>query len=250
MILTDDNFATIVSAIQSGRQVYDNVRKFIVYIFAHTTPEVVPFLLYALSGGAIPLPLTVMQILAIDLGTETLPALALGREPAEPGLMDRPPRQRSASVIDGPMLTRAWGVLGGVSAILVTALFLATLVAGGWTLGDDVDSGQLHDVWAQATTMTFLGIVACQIGTAMAARTERTTLAQIGLTSNPLLLWGIAFELVFAAAVVLIPALQDIVGTATPEPWQLLLLLPLPVLVLGADMVWRRIRYRPGADHA
>ena len=92
MVLTDDNFATIVTAVEAGRHVYDNVRKFIVYIFAHATPEVVPFLVFALSGGAIPLPLTVLQILAIDLGTETLPALALGREPAEPGLMDRPPR--------------------------------------------------------------------------------------------------------------------------------------------------------------
>ena len=63
---------------------YDNVRKFILYVFAHATPEVVPFLCFALAGGAIPLPLTVLQILAIDLGTETLPALALGREPAEP----------------------------------------------------------------------------------------------------------------------------------------------------------------------
>ena len=95
MVLTDDNFASIVTAVEAGRRVYDNVRKFIVYIFAHATPEVVPFLIYALSGGRIPLPLTVLQILAIDLGTETLPALALGREPAEPGLMDRPPRRRT-----------------------------------------------------------------------------------------------------------------------------------------------------------
>ena len=90
MVLTDDNFATIVDAVEAGRRVYANVRKFIVYIFAHATPEAVPFLVFALSGGAIPLPLTVLQILAIDLGTETLPALALGREPAEPGL-DGPP---------------------------------------------------------------------------------------------------------------------------------------------------------------
>ena len=85
MVLTDDNFATIVAAVGAGRRVFDNVRKFVVYIFAHATPEVVPFLVFALSGGAIPLPLTVLQILAIDLGTEILPALALGREPAEPG---------------------------------------------------------------------------------------------------------------------------------------------------------------------
>ena len=95
MVLTDDNFATIVAAIEAGRRVYDNIRKFILYIFAHTTPVVTPFLIFALGGGAIPLPLTVLQLLAFDVGTETLPALALGREPAEPGLMDRPPRKRS-----------------------------------------------------------------------------------------------------------------------------------------------------------
>src|SRR6187455_2982201 len=111
MVLTDDDFATIVAAIGGGRQVFDNVRKFVLYIFAHAVPEVVPFLVFALTGGAVPLPLTVLQILAIDLGTETLPALALGREPAEPGAMDRPPRPRGAGVIDRRMLLRAWGVL-------------------------------------------------------------------------------------------------------------------------------------------
>ena len=89
MVLTDDDFSTIVAAVAAGRRVFENVRKFIVYIFAHATPEVVPFLLFALSGGAIPLPLTVMQILAIDLGTEIVPALALGTERAEPGLMQQ-----------------------------------------------------------------------------------------------------------------------------------------------------------------
>ena len=89
MVLTDDNFATIAAAVETGRRVYDNVRKFICYIFTHAVPEVLPFLIFALAGGLVPLPLTVMQILAIDLGTDTLPALALSREPAEPGLMDR-----------------------------------------------------------------------------------------------------------------------------------------------------------------
>ena len=85
MVLTDDNFATIVAAVKGGRRVYANIRKFVFYIFAHATPEVVPFLAFALSGGLVPLPLTVIQILAVDLGTETLPALALGQEPAENG---------------------------------------------------------------------------------------------------------------------------------------------------------------------
>jgi magnesium-transporting ATPase (P-type) len=76
MVLTDDNFATIAAAVEAGRQVYDNVRKFIQYIFAHAVPEVAPVLVFALAGGAIPLPLTVMQILAIDLGTDVLPVPA------------------------------------------------------------------------------------------------------------------------------------------------------------------------------
>ena len=116
MVLTDDNFATIVAAVAAGRRIYENVRKFVFYIFAHATPEVVPFLVFALSGGAIPLPLTVMQILAIDLGTEILPALALGREQAEPGLMDRPPRSRKEGVIRRAMLYRAWIFVGGIEA--------------------------------------------------------------------------------------------------------------------------------------
>jgi len=80
MVLTDDNFATIVAAVQAGRRVYDNIRKFLLYIFDHSTPEVAPFLVFALARGAVPLPLRVLQLLAFDVGTETLPALALGRE--------------------------------------------------------------------------------------------------------------------------------------------------------------------------
>ena len=244
MVLADDNFATIVTAIESGRQVYDNVRKFIVYIFAHATPEVVPFLIYALSGGRVPLPLTVMQILAIDLGTETFPALALGREPPEPGIMDRPPRQRGHNVINRVMLARAWGLLGGVSALLVTVVFFLTLTGGGWRLGASVVTGPLHRVWQQATTMTFLGIVACQIGTAISARTQRASLRSVGFTTNPLLLWGILFEVAFAAAVVLVPPLQTVFGTTTPRLWQAVLLIPMPLVVWGTDETWRWLRRR------
>jgi calcium-translocating P-type ATPase len=240
IVLTDDNFATIVSAVQAGRQVYDNVRKFILYIFAHAMPEVVPFLVFALSGGAVPLPLTVMQILAIDLGTETLPALALGREPPEPGLMQRRPRGRSASVIDGPMLVRAWGLLGLVSAALVLFGFFAVLLSNGWTPGADIGTGTpLHHTYLQATTITFLGIVACQIGTAFAARTDRASLKSVGLATNPLLLWGIAFEIAFAAVVVSVPILQKAFGTAVPSASALALLIPFPFIVWGVDELRR-----------
>ena len=130
MILTDDDFATIVAAIREGRRVYDNVRKFIVYILAHITPEVVPFLAFALSGGVVPLPLTAMQILLVDLGTDTLPALALGREPAEPGTMHRPPRPRTAASSIAAAL-RAWVWMGLLSAALVLTGLLRRAAGGG-----------------------------------------------------------------------------------------------------------------------
>jgi magnesium-transporting ATPase (P-type) len=134
----------------------------------------------------------------------------------------------------------AWGVLGGVSALLVTGLFLLPLTRGGWTPGGDVDAGPLHEVWRQATPKTFHANVSCQVGTAMAARTQRASLAQIGIGTNRLLLWGIAFEIAFAAVIVTVPPLQEVFGTSTPPGWALLALVPLPVLVWGADELWRR----------
>jgi len=245
MVLTDDNFATIVVAVGAGRRVYENVRKFILYIFAHAPPEVVPFLAFALSGGRIPLPLTVLQILAIDLGTEILPALALGREPAEPDIMQRPPRARSEGVIRGELLLRAWVLMGFVSAGLVLAGFFGVLFRAGWQPGDDVDVGSpLHGDYLRATTMTFAGIVACQIGTAFAARTERASLRAVGAFTNRLLLLGIASELVFAAAIVYSPPLQSVFGTAALEPLDIAFLLPFPFLVWGVDELHRARRRR------
>ena len=250
MVLTDDNFATIVAAVEDGRRVYDNVRKFILYIFAHAAPEVVPFLVFALSGGRVPLPLTVLQILAIDLGTETLPALALGREPAEPGLMDRPPRPRDEGVISagdaGPRLgvPRAHLRRARDGRVLPRA---AARRAGrpGAPTGPGTP---LHHAYLQATTMTLLGIVACQVGTAFAARTDRASLRQVGVFSNRLLLGGIAFELAFAAALVYLPAMQGVFGTAALSPGQLAIVAPFPFIVWGADEIRRWVvRRRPVA---
>ncbi|MYV65031.1 HAD-IC family P-type ATPase [Streptomyces sp. SID2131] len=245
MVLTDDDFATIVAAIESGRRVYDNVRKFIVYIFAHATPEIVPFLVFALSAGTVPLPLTVLQILAIDLGTETLPALALGRERSEPGIMQRPPRPRSQGVISRDMLVRSWGYLGLTSAVLVMAGYFYVLWRAGWQPGDPTGPGDpLHHAYVTATTATFAGIVTCQIGTAFAARTDHAALRDIGILSNPLLLAGIAFELAFTAALVYAPPLQHLFGTAALPPDVVLLVAVFPVLVWGTDELRRARRRR------
>jgi len=240
MVLTDDNFATIAAAVAAGRQIYDNVRKFICYIFTHAVPEVLPFLIFALAGGAIPVPLTVMQILAIDLGTDILPALALSREPAEPGLMDRPPRSRAEGIINRAMLARAWGFLGLISATLVMTGFFLTLRHAGWHPGAPTGAGSpLHHAYLQATTVAWLGIVTCQVGTAFAVRTDHASLRSVGVFSNRYLLGGIAFALAFAAALVYIPALNSLFGTAPLTGGQLATVLPFPFIVWGADELRR-----------
>ncbi len=249
MVLTDDNFATIVTAVREGRRVYDNIRKFVLYIFAHAVPEVVPFAVFALSAGRIPLPLTVLQILVIDLGTETLPALALGRERAEPDVMSRPPRSQREHLITRRVLGRAWLLMGSLSAALAMGLFLAVLFQAGWHLGMAPDSTPtLLHAYRQATSTTFAAIVACQVGTAFAARTERASLVAIGVMSNPLLLAGVAFELGVAALVIYAPPLQAVFSTAPPPWWALLLLVPCPVVVWGSDEVYRFLarHHHPG----
>jgi magnesium-transporting ATPase (P-type) len=236
MVLADDNFATIVAAIEAGRRVYDNVRKFIVYIFAHATPEVVPFLVFALGGGLIPLPLTVLQLLAFDVGSETLPSLALGRDPAEPGIMRRRPRPADEGVIRGPMLVRAWLFLGLIVATLQMAGFFFVLTSAGWTPGAQVGpDSPLHHAYLQATTMSFVGMIAGQIGTAFAVRTRRESLLTVGVFSNRYLLYAVGGVILFAALFVYVPALQHLLSTAALPLRDVLFLLPYPFIVWGAD---------------
>ena len=240
MVLTDDNFASIVAAVEEGRVVYDNIRKFITYIFVHAVPEVVPFILFALAGGTIPLPLLPLQVLAIDLGTDTVPALALGREPAEPGTMDRAPRPRQAGIISRTMLSRAWLRLGLLEALLVMGGYFLVLLTAGWSPGDPTDSGTaLHHAYVQATTMTWAGIVACQMGAAFAVRTSYASLRQVGVFSNPHLLRGVAFAVTFAAIIVYAPPLQSIFHTTALSPRDLAVLASFPFIVWGSDELWR-----------
>ena len=197
--------------------------------------------------------LTVMQILAIDLGTDTLPALALSREPAEPGPMDRPPRPRTQGVISRAMLARAWGFLGLISATLIMTGFYLTLRHAGWHPGAATGPHTpLNHAYRQATTVAWLGIVACQIGTAFAVRTDHASLRSVGVFSNRFLLGAIAIALAFAAALIYIPALNSIFGTAPLSGAQLATVGPFPFIVWGADELRRLFlrhhrRTRPGA---
>ena len=231
MVLSDDNFATIVRAVELGRSVFQNIRKFIVYIFAHLGPEAVPFIFFALFP--VPLALTALLILAIDLGTETLPALALGMEPAEPGLMDRPPRPLHEPLVTRGMLLRAYVYFGTIEAALVMSAFFYVLIDGGWHWGAPL--AESDPLLRLARTVVFVGIVSTQVGTAFACRTDRVSTFRVNLLSNHWLLVGIAFEVVLTVALVYVSPLNEFFQLQ-PMPLHLwLLVASFGPLIFGAD---------------
>lgn len=209
MVLTDDNFATIVEAIKEGRTIYENIRKFITYIFSHETAEIIPFVLMVIFK--IPLPITVMQILAIDLGTDTVPALALGVGPSEADVMDRPPRSRKEHLLNLGVILRGYIFLGLIEATLVMSGYFWILTNSGWQLGQALPFSD--PLYIKATTIVFVGIVTAQIGNLLACQTSRTSSLTIGLFKNRWILMGIAFELIVVLSIVYIPFLQIIFNT-------------------------------------
>jgi potassium/sodium efflux P-type ATPase len=244
MVLTDDSFASIVYAIEEGRAVYANLRRFVSYIFTSNIPEAVPFILFALSQGQIPLALTIMQILAIDLGTDMAPALALGAEPPEPGLMDRPPRDRHQPLITGALLARAYLFLGPVAAFAVMTTFFAAYWNQGWWghWTDLPGSGHLYEL---ATAAAFATVVTTQVGNLFAHRTEINSIVSVGLGGNRLIAIGLASELAFMLAVIYVPWLQPIFGTA-PLGWKdwLLVVAWTPALLIADELRKALLRAR------
>jgi len=243
MILTDDNFASIVSAIEEGRTVYDNIRRFITYIFASNIPQIVPFILFVVFG--IPLPLLVIQILTIDLGTDIVPAVALGAEPPEADVMDRPPRPRGRRLLDLPLLSRAYLFLGPIEAAVGMAGYFYIYYRFGWRPGD-VLPGEGTQVYVLATTMVLAAIVIMQIGNGFAVRTERTSILQKGFFTNRFYLFGILSEIVLIMLLVYVPFLQDIFHTGPLQLTDWLFLLAFAPTILIADEIrkWIARRYR------
>jgi sodium/potassium-transporting ATPase subunit alpha len=226
MILLDDNFATIVNAIEEGRAIFENIKKFITYIFAHLTPEAIPYILFVLFR--IPLPITVMQILAIDLGTETIPALALGVEPPEAAIMKQPPRPANKGLVDRTVLFRGYIFLGLISTIGVLFAYFLVLYKGGWHWGTELPIGSplVH----KAATATFLGIVMMQIGNVFACRTQNESAFKSGIFSNRLMIWGIAIEIILSVFIIYHPWGNRIFATS-PLPFGVwVILIPFALL--------------------
>ncbi len=236
VVLLDDNFATIVSAVEEGRGVFENIRKFITYIFASNIPEAVPYLAYILLR--IPLPLTVIQILAVDLGTDMLPALALGAERPTSGVMKQAPRKAGERLLDLPLILRAYLFLGPMQAIACMFGFFWVLLSGGWVWGTTLPAADT--LYKQATTACFAAIVVTQVGNVFACRSSKDSLLGLGIFSNRLVIAGIAFELALTAAIIYCPLGNRIFGTAPigAEIW--LMLIPFSLVLLFADEMRKR----------
>ena len=253
VVLLDDNFATIVTAVRFGRGVVANIRKFLPYVLASNVAEMAPFL--AMVTVQIPAALTVLQILAVDLGTDLLPALGLGAEAPESGLMRQPPRPRSAPLLDRPLMLRAYLVLGLSEAVVsMTAYLLSWQQQGvGWAelrlaaplLLHGEAGAALVASQQQASSVAFTCIVAGQIGVAMACRSEHRSafvnLVQQGWRRNPLLWLGIAAEILFTALLLYWPPLSRLAAMVPIDSRALPMVLLAPLVVMLADD-WRKSR--------
>jgi len=231
MVLMDDNFATIVHAIEEGRTIFSNIKKFIAYILTSNVPEILPFIAFVAIGA--PLALTVVLILTIDLGTDLLPALGLGREPPESDVMKQPPRGRDERLLTWPLLGMSYGIIGMLQAAAGFFAFFVVLHQGGWLWGSELpESGLLYKT---AVTSFFAAVVICQVADVLICRTRRQSILSAGIFTNKLIWVGIAVELALVAAISHIPLLQPFFGTAPIGWFELSLGLPFAIAILLGD---------------
>jgi sodium/potassium-transporting ATPase subunit alpha len=220
MVLLDDNFASIVNAVEEGRAVFENIRKFLTYILTSNIPELVPYLAFMLFG--IPLPLTIIQILAVDLGTDMLPALALGAERPNGALMQQPPRAASERLLSWQLLARAYLWLGVLQAAMAMSVYFFVLGDGGWNHGDLLAAND--PLYLQATTACLAAIVVAQVVNVFGCRHPVLSATRFPLTSNPLLVFGVLAEIALLLLIVYTSPGNAAFGTAPLgwTPWVLM----------------------------
>jgi calcium-translocating P-type ATPase len=238
IILLDDNFATIVAAVQEGRAVYANVRRFLTYILSSNVPELVPYLAFALFH--VPLALTIVQILAVDLGTDMVPALALGAEPPRRETMTVPPRPARERLLDWPLLRRAYGWLGAMQAAAAMAVFFLVLDRGGWRSGEALAAND--PLYLEATTACLGTIVVMQVANLFICRSEGRAGFSFWPRGNPLIVTGIAVELVLLACIAYTPWGNAVFGTAPISAWAWQFMVPCAVGMLVLEAVAKRLR--------
>lgn len=211
LVLLDDRFSTIVTAIELGRATFRNIRRFLTYHLTDNVAELAPFAVWAVTGGSFPLAIGVLQVLALDVGTDMLPALALGAEPSRPGIMKG---RHVRKVVDRALLLRSLLVLGPTEALTSLGAFTLVLVTGGWTWGTDPDASLL----AVASGTAFAAIAVSQMANAFACRSTTLPVWRLHLLTNRLLIGAVVTEVALLAAFLAIPRLAHLLGGAWPEP--------------------------------
>jgi magnesium-transporting ATPase (P-type) len=241
LVLLDDDFATIVAAIEEGRATFTNIRRFLTYHLTDNVAELTPFVIWGLSGGRFPLAIGVLQVLCLDIVTDLLPALALGAERPSPGLLDRPIRGRH--LIDAAVLRRVFGVLGPTEAVVEMLAFVVGLLAAGWRPGDAFPTG---GELAAASGAAFAAVVLGQVANAQACRSATRPPWRLGWASNRLLVAALVAQVAMLGVLLGVPAIADLLGQAVPlAPAAVVALCAVPA-VLGADAAHKRLRHRSG----
>jgi magnesium-transporting ATPase (P-type) len=240
LVLLDDNFASIVDAVEEGRAVFENIRKFLTYILTSNVPELVPYLAFAFLR--LPLALTIVQILAVDLGTDMLPALGLGAEPADSGVMKRPPRTRRDRLLTPGLLARAYLFLGTFEAVTAMAAFFFVLLGAGWQWSQYVSPDD--PLYRQATAACLTAIVLMQVVNVHVCRSRRRSIVSRPLFENRLITLGIIAELAVILATDYTTPGNVLFGTApiAPSVWLFVLPFGLAMLLLeeGRKAIVRR----------
>ncbi len=231
MVLLDDNFAAIVHAIEEGRAVFQNIRKFLTYVLVHNVAELVPYLAFGLF--AIPLPLTPIQALSVDMGTDSLTALGLGVERAGPETMKLPPRDQNERLLNRAVWLRAYFFLGVIEAAAGMAVYFFVLYSGGWHYGQQLAA---HDpLYMQATTACLSAIIVMQIVTVFLCRSAVRSVFTMPSFDNRWILSGVVLEAALLAVYNYVPLANWLLGTSSVPPAVWLVIVPLALATLALE---------------
>jgi magnesium-transporting ATPase (P-type) len=237
LVLLDDHFASIVTAIRLGRTTFSNVRRFLTYHLTDNVAELAPFAVWALTGSSVPLAIGVLQVLALDIGTDMLPAIALGIEAPGRHSLEGPALYRR--IVDRALLIRAFAVLGATEALLSMAAFVTVLRSAGWRYG----ATPSHASLAAASGTAFCVIAVMQMANAFTCRSETRPVTRLAPAGNRALLIAVGAELLLLGAFLGIPTMSDLLGGSWPSPIAWLWAAGAAVTLLSVDALSKKLRH-------
>jgi Ca2+-transporting ATPase len=253
VILTDDNFATIVSAVEKGREIYSNIRKFVRFLLAANFDEV--FLIFTVIMLGLPLPITAIQILWLNLATDGFPALALGVDPPEPGVMDRPPRKPGAKMMDRGMVN--FIIIAGFVAFLasVTVFMWSLTVYGGYIPGltgpgltptewqtavSPITDVEWAHVLAHARTTVFASVVSFELLFVWNCRNEYHPVWRTEVRGSKVLMAAVALSIVLTLLTIYFPPISGLFQTVPINAidWVVIVLTSIPALLIPPHIIF------------